>query len=277
MEGIARQTFDLDHVVILVEDLPDGITDYTNLGFNVTPGGEHASGLTHNALIPFEDGSYLELIAFKSPGLVADSDSLQHVPELWRRFEHRRALGQGLVDFALACASLEPEILRLKRQGLGFTGPSEGGRSRPDGQELRWLTAIPGSFDLPFLIEDLTPRNLRVPGGAHTKHPNGAVGIAKVTVITGDLRSSISRYDLLFGAASQEELESGETARSSASYRAGHASISLVGSMPGDLTARRATEADRPYGIELLGIGTSDIVLSGPAAHGAKIEIHTQN
>jgi len=35
---------------------------------------------------------------------------------------------------------------------------------------------------LPFLIEDLTPCELRVPGGPAAKHPNGATGIARLEI-----------------------------------------------------------------------------------------------
>ena len=55
----------IDHIVILVTDLQTAIDDYRALGFTVTFGGEHADGNTHNALVPFADGSYFELIAFK--------------------------------------------------------------------------------------------------------------------------------------------------------------------------------------------------------------------
>src|SRR5439155_691104 len=57
----------LDHVAMVVRDLDSATDDYRRRGFTVTPGGEHADGLTHNALIPFADGSYLELVAFHEP------------------------------------------------------------------------------------------------------------------------------------------------------------------------------------------------------------------
>ena len=50
----------LDHVVFVVRDLPGAIDDYRRRGFTVTPGGEHVDRQTHNAVIPFADGSYLE-------------------------------------------------------------------------------------------------------------------------------------------------------------------------------------------------------------------------
>ena len=57
--------FRLDHIVIGVHDLAAAAADFTQAGFQVTPGGEHSSGNTHNALVTFADGAYLELIAFK--------------------------------------------------------------------------------------------------------------------------------------------------------------------------------------------------------------------
>jgi hypothetical protein len=54
----------LDHVVIVVRDLAPAIDGYRRRGFTVTPGGRHADGATENALVPFSDGSYLELVAF---------------------------------------------------------------------------------------------------------------------------------------------------------------------------------------------------------------------
>lgn len=48
--------------MILVEDLDRASSDYGELGFTLTPGGEHADALT-----PFREDSYLELVAFLGP------------------------------------------------------------------------------------------------------------------------------------------------------------------------------------------------------------------
>ena len=143
----------LDHVVMVVRDLDSATDDYRRRGFTVTPGGEHADGLTHNALIPFADGSYLELVAFHEPR--------REVTHRWWKIA---ADGGGLVA----------------------NPPAQGGRTRPDGTELKWRTAVLVP-PLPFLIEDLTPRDLRVPGGAQTQHANGATGIALVAIGAHDV------------------------------------------------------------------------------------------
>ena len=53
----------IDHIVIAVPDLDVARKSYEALGFTVVPGGRHPVG-THNALIAFADGAYVELIAF---------------------------------------------------------------------------------------------------------------------------------------------------------------------------------------------------------------------
>ena len=55
----------MDHVIILVDELERASADFRALGLTVTPGGEHGEGLSHNALIYFADGTFLELLAFK--------------------------------------------------------------------------------------------------------------------------------------------------------------------------------------------------------------------
>jgi Glyoxalase-like domain len=67
----------LDHLVILVNDLDLAAADYERLGFTVTPGGEHADGLTRNALIPFDDGFYFKLVSAPDvPGATASLATL---------------------------------------------------------------------------------------------------------------------------------------------------------------------------------------------------------
>jgi catechol 2,3-dioxygenase-like lactoylglutathione lyase family enzyme len=179
--------FALDHVVIAVSDLEAAMADYRALGFTVVPGGSHPGRTSHNALVVFEDGSYLELIAWKSP----------NPAERWC-VEHQEH-GDGLMDFALLPEDTAAAIAAAKARGLALNGPIDGGRQRPDGVELKWQTGRQLTFDLPFLCGDVTPRALRVPEGEVRRHPNGVRGIASVTVAVRDLDASIARYRALLG------------------------------------------------------------------------------
>lgn len=173
----------IDHLVILVQDLAAAAADYAAVGFTVTPGGEHAGGMTHNALIGFADGGYLELIAFHAPE--------REQPHRWWP---RLAKGAGVVDYALLADDLVAEAAALRGRGVDTSDPAAGGRHRPDGQRIGWrnlyLTPSPTRMGLPFLIADMTPRELRVPGGAAAAHPLGVMGVAGLTLVVADLAAA---------------------------------------------------------------------------------------
>ena len=167
----------LDHVVFVARDLNAAIADHRRRGFTVTPGGEHADGITHNALVAFADGAYLEIVGFRKPA-----------PEhrWWRH-----ATDGGFADFAVLSDDLDSDVAVL---GALVTRPGrEGGRTRPDGVTLRWRTAMLRA-PLPFLIEDLTPRDRRVPIGEAAWHANGTVGIASVVVGCIDIAATEQAY-----------------------------------------------------------------------------------
>lgn len=178
----------IDHLVILVEDLAEAVEDYEALGFTVSPGGEHTDGATHNALVAFADGAYLELLAFQR-------EALDH------RWWHHRASGEGLIDFALLPGAIAADVAAAQGRGLPMLGPVPGGRERPDGVRVEWQTAFAEPPELPFLCGDVTPRELRVPAGSAARHSNGVSGIFRVTVAARDLERSAARYVALLGQA----------------------------------------------------------------------------
>lgn len=179
----------LDHIVIAVPDLAQARARYEALGFHVLAGGAHPGRTSHNALVVFTDGAYLELIAWRAPA---------PQERWWRTLQEH---GEGLVDFALLPADTAQALAEAQARGLHtLHGPVEGGRVRPDGEELRWSTARHATPDLPFLCGDITPRRLRVPDGtAERSHPNGATGVAVLAVAVHDLRQSLARYRALLG------------------------------------------------------------------------------
>jgi catechol 2,3-dioxygenase-like lactoylglutathione lyase family enzyme len=184
----------IDHIVIAVRDLAAASADYASLGFTVTPGGEHTGGATHNALISFADGSYFELIAFREPDRPQDH-------KWWERF----AKGEGTVDFALLADDVANEAARLTAAGIAVEGPVDGGRQRPDGQLIAWrsLALSAAAAPLPFVIEDVTPRELRVPPAPATEHPLGVTGVAGLTLLVTDLDRAAEFFAALLGTSGE--------------------------------------------------------------------------
>ena len=187
----------IDHVVVAVNDLQQAMTDYESLGFTVTPGGDHAHRGSHNALVTFQDGSYIEIIAFKHEPPVKDNtwwDLLQ--------------TGEGLVDVAVLSADLLADTSRLANAGHQIAGPIQGGRHRPDGIEIAWRVAridVADENRLPFVIDDLTEHDLRVPGGEAAVHPNGTTGIGSVVFAVTSAQNVRSAWTDLFGTPEVED------------------------------------------------------------------------
>lgn len=188
----------IDHIVIISANLDEAISNAKQAGFTVVAGGTHKDGNTHNALIAFKDGSYIELI---SP-----TDGIEGKNHRW--FPHL-AKGGGLVDLCLASDNLEEDTSRIRETGIRYDGPIENGRARLDGVELQWKGSMPpgevGETGFPFLIEDITPREHRVSDDAQeTTHENGAIGIAGVTILTHNLAQFTADFEKISGRVASE-------------------------------------------------------------------------
>lgn len=176
----------IDHLVVVVPDLDVATRSYRELGFTVVPGGQHPVG-THNALVAFADGAYLELIAF-----------YERNPEhrWWAPLEQ----GGGLVDFCCQTDDLAADTGALRRAGVEIDDPKPLTRVRPDGYTLHWVLAIPRAGHrgaAPFLIQDQTPRDERVP--RDTSHPNRVTGVGTLTVAVEDVPTVRRWYASVLG------------------------------------------------------------------------------
>src|SRR5690606_519038 len=132
----------LDHVVLAVDDLEAASATMRAEGFTVTPGGVHGSGATHNALIVFADGSYIELLA---PTGQAGTDSANYAPLLGR--------GEGWSGYALCSDNLKKDVQTLRGRGVEVNDIVQGGRVTPSGDELRWQSAFLAGSYAPFFIQ----------------------------------------------------------------------------------------------------------------------------
>ncbi|HET6781749.1 MAG TPA: VOC family protein [bacterium] len=266
-----------DHAVIFVTDLRQAADDYAALGFQVVPGGVHVGGLTHNALIPFTDGTYLELLAPTSKWRLTQlrllgatrlgSAFTRGLPILRRTIKRIRS-GEGLVDFALGCSPLS-DILKVADMIDGMEGPIPGGRVRPDGQRIAWQLAVPRVPALPFMIEDLTPRHLRVP--QDVAHHNGATGVQMVSVVTVAFARTVARYQALLGREPFETVAPIPHSRAG-EFRIDNAVVRLLAPTGTDHPLR--AQLDRGEGIHGLVLRADKAVNLDPVrAHGAQITL----
>lgn len=259
----------LDHLVIFVSDLERAQADYAALGFTVRFGGEHPGGITHNALVVFADGAYLELIAFRRP---------DPANRWWRVGD---AAGEGFVDFALLPDDVAATVAAAKARGLELEGPIPGGRLRPDGERLEWQTARSARPDVPFLCGDLTPRRLRVQEGEVRRHPNGVTGVAALTVAVENVEASLARYLAYLGLDATGEDGPASRVLAGLGIRAatlplGEVALTLVSPLPGatgPVGDALRTRGEGPFALALRSDTGREASLDPALTHGARLEL----
>lgn len=262
----------IDHVVVGVRDLERASADYQRVGFTVTPGGEHSGGATHNALISFADGTYFELIAFREPDRPRE-----------HRWWSRLAQGEGLVDYALLSDGLATDAEALRRRGLAGGDPIDGGRLRPDGQQIAWHSLMLGRGvghpALPFVIEDATPRELRVPSGPATRHHLPVTQVAGLTLVVANLAEAAAAFAGLLGAEGSSAEPSVEGGRGALRFELGRQWLELVqpADDSGPLGRWVQARGEGPYEVVLGDDGTaapgSGELLGVEPTHGARIRV----
>ncbi len=172
----------VDHASICGSNLDLLRQAFAAAGLTTDFGGPHARGGTQMALLGFDDGSYLELIAPQKAGIPVDS--------AWGKMI---AADAGPCAWAVASADLKADLARFQHQGLPVDGPAPGSRTRPDGKVIEWETARVGSATpgstLPFMIHDKTPRDLRVQPSASVKG-SPLTGVAIVILGVNDLSAA---------------------------------------------------------------------------------------
>ncbi|KAM3419263.1 hypothetical protein BST61_g5201 [Cercospora zeina] len=204
---MTRLRAQLDHVVLLLpyQDIlqpPSWLTEH----FVISEGSRHGDGKTENRLVLFEDGTYLELIAF------IDDDPKHREGHWWDK-------PYGVVDYAWTTSDanfgeLSGVIDRLSKTdtGISYNRPQDGGRIQPDGQELKWRVTFPTGTSrgsVPFFCHDVTPRNRRVPVPERS-HPSGVVGMSGVLVEVAS-ESCLARLSNATAALLDEKAPRNET------------------------------------------------------------------
>ena len=252
----------IDHLVIAVRDLDAATKSYTDLGFTVMPGGRHTGIGTHNALIAFGDGAYLELIAFYE----ARPDH-----RWWAPLEQ----GGGLVDFCLVTDDLEGDAHALRRAGVDVGAPESRHRKRPDGFDVRWRFALARGAQrgvAPFIIADETPRDERVP--RERIHANGVTGVGGVTVAVDDAARVAGWYTRLLGGPGTE-IERPELEAAGVRVAIGPHTFDFVAprrSGAGPIAAWLSARGPSPYAASLRAPGAGR-ALDEARTHGARLSL----
>jgi catechol 2,3-dioxygenase-like lactoylglutathione lyase family enzyme len=189
----------IDHVVICVSDLRQGIETYTRLGFNVYPGGVHPGRGTHNAIGLNED-DYLELLSVRDPEEYRAATARPGRPG--GGLMDFIAAGGGLRQVVVASDDLTADVAAMRGRGVDVNDPMEGSRRTDSGLELRWLAAALGPrHPLPVVfLQHLTPREVRRrQAPAAGIHPNRIQRIDRVYVVTADVRTEAEAYARVLG------------------------------------------------------------------------------
>ena len=183
----------MDHVTVCGSDLAPLQQAFADAGLATDYGGPHGNGVTHMALLGFDDGSYLELIAPQKPGVTEGSN--------WARLMSADA---GACAWAAASSDARKDADTVRANGVAAGQPTPGSRKRPDGLSIEWTTVDLGSGpaggNLPFLIEDRTPHTWRVQPSESVKD-SPVTGVEGVVLAVNDLQQSIALFRKAFNWA----------------------------------------------------------------------------
>ena len=194
--------FKCSQLVCRVEDIKQVVKDYEALGFAVQWGSNPKN--SQNAFLWFETGPHIEFFRIPSPL------RCMKYPFSWflgkaagKRWEYWFDCPHGWCDIALetyrenyevppAADFNYQELIKVKSTfdnlGLNASKVIKGGRTKPDGEKVKYSFFAPEAVGLPFVLSHYDPPQR--PKKVH--HANGVTGVAWIKVgVTEDL---IDRY-----------------------------------------------------------------------------------
>lgn len=189
----ALPAFDgIDHLLVGVADLERARSAWARLGFTITPRGRHVGWGTANYCVMFA-ADYVELLGIVDPA--------QHVQGLDRFLERE---GEGTLGLAFGTDDADRTFRAFERAGMAGDPPKRLGRmlELPEGD-------VRPEFDLVhprgagalgvngFVCRHRTPELIR--RANWLDHPNGAEGIASLTLAAADPATIAGRYRALLG------------------------------------------------------------------------------
>jgi hypothetical protein len=182
----------IDHVTIAAADLAAIRATFTQLGLATDYGGPHSNGITHMDLLGFQDGSYIELISSLTPNPPDTAFWSQYITQ-----------NGGPCAWAIQVANVVAEAQRVAALNILVIGPTYYHRRRPDGVLVEWDLAFLGEdgagATIPFIIKDITPRDLRVQPSASVSSPDCPLsGVGRVVLAVTDLNATSQLFQHLY-------------------------------------------------------------------------------
>ena len=193
----------IDHVMIGVPNLTQGIAQYHKLGFNIFLGGAHPGKGTHNA-IALNSNDYLELLAVHDQAEYASSGKPGNTNTGLTDFI---AAGGGIRYVILQSDDLAADVAAMRLRGVEVSDAIDGSRRTPAGQLLQWKAATLGPKNsLPiFFIQHLTPIAERRKQAPDTgQHPNGVYKLERAYIVTHDAEVDAAIYANVLGIPKPE-------------------------------------------------------------------------
>jgi hypothetical protein len=193
MPGVPRFT-QIDHVVVMVDDLGAAADLWRRLGFTLSPRGQHSDIVgTANHTVMFGD-DYLEL-------LVITKDTAHNRP--WRQAMDQG--GEGLYGVALATDSADAAQAALVAAGIGadpviaFERMVERQGHPPTPARFRVTSTPAGTIDgvKLFVCQHLTRESVWLP--ELRRHPNTVGHIVRLDMQVPDLAEALAAWRRLLG------------------------------------------------------------------------------
>ncbi len=179
------------HIIFGVDDVEEAVKKWEDKGFHVEYG---TKSKNRNALIYFSEGPYIELLSVSSiPSFLRWILLLFGGRPFMDRMDYLATPALMNKDVAGFCiekdsGELLNEIEFLKKKGVSGFYMKNCKRNDPKGNKLTWKLFFPKTLGLPFLMTyfdkgDPKPKNF--------VHPNGAISIKKVKLVTDEKSISI--------------------------------------------------------------------------------------
>jgi hypothetical protein len=171
---------------------------------------------------------------------------------------------------------LHADTRKLREAGVAINDPVPWSRTRPDGYELKWLLSLAQGGNrgvAPFLIQDTTPREERIPQAF--QHKNDVTGIDTLAIAVGELSKVRRWYCTVLGFAGTAITDSALGAEG-LRYKVGpHTLDLLIPSKPESrLVNWLRNFGPSPYAAKLRSSSPSSLKLDAKLTHGARLSLN---